>query len=100
MRKIARLKIRARYLVAGLSCAALLAGCAQVKYYFQAAQGQYSLWSDSRPIDDWLGDPDTEPKLRARLEKAVTIRKFAVRELGLPDNASYKQYAALNRPFV
>jgi predicted aminopeptidase len=100
MRKIARLKIRARYLVAGLSCAALLAGCAQVKYYFQAAQGQYSLWSDSRSIDDWLGDPDTEPKLRARLEKAVTIRKFAVRELGLPDNASYKNYAALNRPFV
>ncbi|WP_338768062.1 aminopeptidase [Massilia sp. METH4] len=100
MRKIARLKIRARYLLAGLSCAALLAGCAQVKYYFQAAQGQYSLWSDSRPIDDWLGDPNTEPKLRARLEKAVTIRKFAVRELGLPDNSSYKQYAALNRPFV
>ncbi|QGZ40110.1 putative aminopeptidase [Pseudoduganella flava] len=100
MRKIARLKIRARYLVAGLSCAAMLAGCAQMKYYFQAAQGQYSLWSDSRPIDDWLGDPATDAKLRARLEKAVTIRKFAVKELGLPDNASYKNYASLNRPFV
>lgn len=100
MRKFAPLKIRARYLVAGLCCAALLAGCAQVKYYFQAAQGQYSLWSDSRSIDDWLGDPATEPKLRERLEKAVVIRRFAVRELGLPDNASYKNYAALNRPFV
>ncbi|TWI61453.1 putative aminopeptidase [Pseudoduganella lurida] len=104
MRKIARTFIpaskRARYLLAGLSCAAMLAGCAQVKYYVQAAQGQYSLWSDSRPVDDWLGDPNTEPKLRARLEKSVVIRKFAVQQLGLPDNASYKQYAALNRPFV
>ena len=92
--------IRARYLVAGLACAAMLAGCAQVKYYFQAAQGQYSLWSDSRSIDDWLGDTALDPKLRQRLEKAVVIRQFAVRELGLPDNASYKNYAALNRPFV
>ncbi len=100
MRKIASLKIRAKYLLAGLSCAAMLAGCAQVKYYYQAAQGQYSLWSDSRPIDDWLGDPATDAKLRARLEKAVFIRRFAVKELGLPDNASYKNYAALNRPFV
>jgi len=100
MRKFAFLKTRARYLVAGLSCAAMLAGCAQFKYYFQAAQGQYSLWSDSRPIDDWLGDPATDPKLRARLEKALFIRRFAVKELGLPDNASYKNYAALNRPFV
>jgi predicted aminopeptidase len=100
MRKISLLKTKAKLVLVGVSCAAMLAGCAQFKYYFQAAQGQYSLWSDSRPIDDWLGDPATEPKLRARLEKAVTIRKFAVRELGLPDNASYKNYAALNRPFV
>ena len=67
MRKFAFLKSRARYVVAGLSCAAMLAGCAQFKYYFQAAQGQYSLWSDSRPIDDWLGDPASDAKLRARL---------------------------------
>ncbi|UGQ46047.1 aminopeptidase [Massilia endophytica] len=78
----------------------MLAGCAQFKYYFQAAQGQYSLWSDTRPIEDWLGDPATDLKLKARLEKARMIRRFAVKELGLPDNASYKNYAALNRPFV
>jgi len=100
MRTIARLKIRARYLVTGGVCALMLAGCAQFKYYFQAAQGQYSLWSDARSIDDWLGDPATEPKLRARLEKARLIRRFAVKELNLPDNDSYKNYAALNRQYV
>ncbi|WP_395404620.1 aminopeptidase [Pseudoduganella sp. UC29_106] len=100
MRKIARPKIRARYLVTGAACALMLAGCAQFKYYFQAAQGQYALWSDARPIDDWLGDPATDPKLRARLEKARVIRRFAVRELSLPDNASYKNYASLKRQYV
>jgi predicted aminopeptidase len=100
MRKIVPLKIRARYLLAAATCALMLAGCAQFKYYFQAAQGQYSLWSDTRPIEDWLGDPATDPKLKARLEKARMIRRFAVKELGLPDNASYKNYAALDRPFV
>ena len=77
-----------------------LAGCAQLQYYVQAAQGQYALWSDARPIEDWLGDPATDPKLKARLEKALLIRRFAVQELGLPDNASYRNYAALSRPFV
>jgi predicted aminopeptidase len=80
--------------------AAAVAGCAQLGYYAQAAQGQYSLWSDARSIDDWLGDPATDPKLKARLAKAQQIRRFAVQELGLPDNGSYKNYAALKRPYV
>jgi predicted aminopeptidase len=49
--------------LAALALAAALAmlagGCAQVGYYAQAAQGQYSLWSEARPIADWLGDPAT-----------------------------------------
>ncbi|MFA9217739.1 MAG: aminopeptidase, partial [Sphingomonadaceae bacterium] len=100
MRHLVRLVVRARYWLAAGGVALLLAGCAQLKYYMQAAQGQYALWSDARPIDDWLGDPSTDPQLKARLEKALLIRRFAVRELGLPDNASYKNYAALSRPFV
>ncbi len=77
-----------------------LSGCAQIKYYAQAAQGQYSLWSDARPIEDWLGNPATDARLKERLQKAQLIRSFAVRELGLPNNGSYKNYAALKRPFV
>jgi predicted aminopeptidase len=80
--------------------ALLLSGCAQLGYYAQAVQGQYALLSDARPVDDWLADSTLSPALKARLEQALLIRDFATRELGLPDNASYRQYADLTRPFV
>lgn len=86
-------------LVAG-TAAGLLASCSTLNYYTQAAQGQLELLSDAKPIDDWLADPATNPKLRHRLETARQIRRFAVQEMALPDNNSYKNYAALKRPYV
>jgi predicted aminopeptidase len=86
-------------LVAGAG-AALLASCSTLNYYTQAAQGQFELLSDAKPIDDWLADPATNPSLRHRLETARQIRRFAVQEMALPDNDSYKNYAALHRPYV
>ncbi|GAA4014160.1 aminopeptidase [Actimicrobium antarcticum] len=85
-------------LVAG--AAVLMTGCAQVDYYFQAAQGQFALLSGARPIDDWLADPEVGDKLKARLNKVREIRRYAARELGLPDNNSYTNYADLKRPYV
>ena len=35
-----------------------------------------------------------------RLARALEIREFATRELGLPDNGSYRAYADLGRPYV
>jgi predicted aminopeptidase len=78
----------------------LVAGCTQLGYYVQAAQGQFSLLSDAKPIDEWLADPIVDAKLKSKLAKVKEIRKFAARELGLPDNASYTSYADLKRPFV
>jgi len=95
----AKLVWPARLLAAG-AAVAVIGGCAQLGYYAQAAQGQYSLWSEARSIDDWIGDPATDPKLKARLDKARQIRRFAVEQLSLPDNGSYKNYAALKRPYV
>jgi len=87
-----------------LACAVLLvaavAGCESVSYYSQAIGGQLSLFSRSRPVEDWLADPATTPELRARLLKARDIREFASRKLGLPDNGSYHSYAQLDRPYV
>ncbi len=80
--------------------AGLLASCSSLNYYRQAAQGQLTLLSDARPIDDWLTDQSTDAKLKLRLETARQIRGFAVRQLGLPDNKTYRNYAALHRPFV
>jgi predicted aminopeptidase len=88
-----------RLLMAGVA-AGLLASCSTLNYYTQAAQGQLSLLSDSRPVDDWMADPGTAPKLRMRLATARQIRLYAVQQLGLPDNQSYKNYTALSRPFV
>lgn len=97
------MKIRYRtWLLGGaaIAAAALAGGCAQLGYYMQAAQGQYALMADARPIDDWLADPHTADKLRTKLSRVKEIRRFAAAELGLPDNGSYKNYADLKRPFV
>jgi len=82
------------------AAAGMLASCSTLNYYTQAAQGQLELLSDARPIDDWLADPATNTTLRHRLESARQIRRFAVQQMGLPDNDSYKKYAALKRQYV
>lgn len=83
-----------------VATAVLMSGCAQLEYYLQAAQGQIALLSDARPIDELLADPEVGAKLKTRLAKAREIRRYAARELGLPDNDSYKNYADLKRPYV
>lgn len=80
--------------------AALVGGCAQVGYFVQAAQGQFSLLSEARPIDDWLANPETGVKLKDKLTRVKSIRAFAASELGLPNNDTFTTYADLKRPFV
>lgn len=77
-----------------------LAGCSTLGYYAQSIHGHASLLQAARPIDDWLADPATPAGLKERLERVRAIRAYASRELGLPDNASYRSYAQLGRPFV
>lgn len=91
-----------RYLLrALLVCSlALLSGCASLGYYAQAAQGQFSVLYKAKPINEWLSDSLVNESLKTKLRRVQEIREFAVRELGLPDNASYKKYADLKRPFV
>jgi len=79
---------------------ALVASCAQLGYYVQAAQGQFALLSDAKPIDEWISDPATGARLKGRFMKVKEIRAFAASELGLPDNGSFKTYTDLKRPFV
>lgn len=88
-------------LIAGLTAACLLvAGCSSLGYYAQAAHGQFSLLAQAKPIDDWLADPQTSARLRTKLQSVREIRRYAVQQLSLPDNGSYKSYAQLSRPFV
>jgi predicted aminopeptidase len=73
-----------------------LTGC----YLMQAATGQMAISSKREPIAEVLADSATPPPLRARLEYVAAARDFASRELGLPDNESYRSYADLGRPYV
>ncbi len=84
-------------LLAGLA----LAGCAHTEgalgYYWQSVQGHARLLQAARPLDEWIANESTPAPLRARLQLAQRARHFAVQELGLPDNASYRSYADLGR---
>jgi predicted aminopeptidase len=74
----------------------LSGGC----YLLQSAQGQLALMSKREPISGVIDKPGTSAALRAQLESVTAIRDFASRELGLPDNGSYKKYADIGRPYV
>ena len=77
-----------------------LSGCAPLGYYGQAIGGHFSVLGRTRPIDELLADASTAPETKQKLERVIAIREFATRELGLPDNDSYRHYADLERPFV
>lgn len=80
--------------------AVFLSGCSSLGYYSQAVGGHMEVMLASRPIADIIEDETTDPALRNKLEEVRVIRDFASRELGLPDNDSYRSYADLKRPFV
>jgi predicted aminopeptidase len=76
--------------------AALSGGC----YLLESAEGQLALMSKREPISSVIDSPSTPAKLRKQLESVTSIRDFASRELGLPDNGSYRKYADIGRPYV
>lgn len=78
----------------------ILGGCSSIAYYAQSVAGQLDIWGRERPIPEIIFDPATPAALKEKLELVTRLRAFASRELGLPDNASYRRYANLERPFV
>jgi len=94
------LKRRLLALSAVLVLLAAVGGCSTIGYYYQAARGHLKIVHAAKPVDTWLADPKTSDPLRTRLEAARDIRDFAVRDLGLPDNGSYRAYAELGRPYA
>jgi len=73
-----------------------ISGC----YYMQAARGQLDVMSKREPIDELIEAPDTPDELAARLRLVSEARQFAIDELLLPDNDSYRSYADLGRDYV
>lgn len=77
-----------------------LGGCATIAYYAQSVSGQMEVLNQRRDVQRILADPDTPPDLRRQLALALQVRAFAVAELALPDNGSYRSYTDLQRPYV
>ena len=90
------LKRAARWLGTALALAGLSA-CSSAGYYWQSVSGHLLLMNAARPVGDWLADDAVPPPLKARLALSQRIRDFAIAELKLPDNASYRRYADLQR---
>ena len=90
--------LKSRLLAVALIGAAL-PGCA-LGYLTQAAQGQWRLMRARRPIEQVIADPTASPDLKAQLRVVQDARDFAVSDLGLPDNRSYRSYSDLKRPYV
>jgi predicted aminopeptidase len=81
-------------LLAGAAC--LLSGC----FYVQAARGQLAVMQKRQPIGRMIDRPTTGDSLKQQLIRARRIRDFASKQLALPDNASYRSYADIGRPYV
>jgi predicted aminopeptidase len=82
-----------------LAAAALLGGCSSAEFYWQGISGQFDLLRRAQPIPEVL-DTAQDPTIRHKLERVLAIREYASRELGLPDNDSYRRYSDLGRRYV
>lgn len=87
-------------LIVATTVGLLLSGCGSVRYYGQAIRGQAQLMVERRALTKVLDDPATDPAVAARLQLAQQARRFASRQLRLPDNRSYTTYVDLHRPYV
>jgi predicted aminopeptidase len=97
-----RLLLMASLSLAGIAALAaatvcLTSGCSSLGYYAQSVVGHIELLRSARPVPQWLDDQSAPPPLKERLALSQRIRDYAVTELGLPDNASYRRYADLQR---
>jgi len=66
----------------------------------QAIRGHTELMNRRRPVAEVIADHDSSDELRRKLVLVQAARDFAVSELMLPDNESYRSYADLERDFV
>ncbi len=78
--------------------APLASGCSTIGewgYRARAVGGHLDLLARAEPIARWLDDPATPEPVRRQLRLAQRLRRFAVEQLALPDNASYSRYVEL-----
>jgi predicted aminopeptidase len=94
-------RLKTWWLVPALLLAVLaMSGCQTFSYYSQAIKGQYQIVAHEQKIEKLLADPQTRAPLKAKLQLVQSLRAFAAKDLQLPVDGHYGQYADLHRPFV
>jgi predicted aminopeptidase len=83
-----------------LAIVAVFCGCQGVKFYSQAVGGPLEIFQKQKPIRTVLAQPDTQPKLKQKLELVLDLRQFAAKELHLDPDQHYLRYADLGREHV
>jgi predicted aminopeptidase len=83
--------------LAAVAAACLGSGCSSLGYYAQSIGGHLRLVGAAKPVPEWLDDDATPAATREKLRLSQRMRDFAISELKLPDNASYRRYADLQR---
>jgi predicted aminopeptidase len=78
----------------------LTSGCSTLGYYAQSVGGHLSMVGAARPVADWTSGAEVDARLKERLALSQRIRDFAATDLALPDNASYRRFADLKRPYA
>ncbi|HWD19870.1 MAG TPA: aminopeptidase [Verrucomicrobiae bacterium] len=86
--------------VGGIAMALAFSGCQNIRFYGQAATGEYQILAHQTPIQTLIADTNTPPALREKFKDILKIRDFAAQELKLPVTDSYLKYVDLHRPFV
>jgi predicted aminopeptidase len=79
---------------------AILASCSNLGYYSQSLWGGARVLAKRQSVTRLIADPKTSPEMREKLSRALEMREFAVAELALPENDSYRKYSDLDRPYV
>ncbi|MEL6435232.1 MAG: aminopeptidase [Pseudomonadota bacterium] len=77
----------------------MLQGCG-AGYYAKSLNGHLEVLQAREKVDVIRNDPEAPAPLRAQMDVAADIRQFAIDELALPDNASYRSYVDLGREYV
>ena len=78
----------------------VLSGCETVRYYHQAATGQWRLLSARQDLDQVIANPATPEATRTQLVYVQRVLEFADQTLGLASRGRYESYVALAEPHV
>jgi predicted aminopeptidase len=77
-----------------------LSACATLGYYTQSVSGQLQIMGKERSLHNVIADDKTGASVRDKLVFIRKVMAFAHKQLDLPDNGSYQDYADLGRPYV